>query len=144
MASQPSYVLDTFALIAFFNREPGHEVVRVVLREYLSDQAIVLMSEVNWGELYYMTAKKAGLPQADLRLKHIDRLGIIIAPVTRPLVKAAAEFKIHYSTSKQPLSYADCFAGALAKESGATLLTGDPEFTALSNVIPIRWLRATP
>lgn len=135
------YVLDTFALIAFFNREPGHEVVRAALRESLTGQAEALMSEINWGELYYMTARKASLPQADLRLKHVERLRITLVPVTRALVKAAAMFKVRYSTSKQPLAYADCFAAALAQETGAALLTGDPEFRAVAEVVSVHWIR---
>jgi hypothetical protein len=35
MAATTRYVLDTFALIAFFNRETGHEAVRSALREAL-------------------------------------------------------------------------------------------------------------
>jgi predicted nucleic acid-binding protein len=141
MADQTCYVLDTFALIAFFNREVGHEAVRSALREALLGQAEVAMSEINWGEMFYMTAKKAGLPQAELRLKHVERLPIMVVPVMRPLVKAAALFKVNYSTSKHPLSYADCFAAALAQHNNAALLTGDPEFKAVANAVSIQWIK---
>jgi predicted nucleic acid-binding protein len=142
--ARTQYVLDTFALIAFFNREAGWEVVQSALREHMNRSAVVLMSEINWGEAYYMTAKKLSLQMADLRIKHIERLKINIVPVTRSLVKAAADFKIQYSTSKSPLSYADCFAAALAHETAAILLTDDPEFSNLKDVISIRWLTPTP
>ncbi len=142
MVEPVRYVLDAFALIAFFNREPGHEVVRAALREALLGRAEMMMSEVNWGEMFYMTARKASLPQAELRLQHVERLPITVMPVTRPLVKAAALFKVNYSTSKHPLSYADCFAAALAQHTNAALLTGDPEFRAVTDVVRVQWIRS--
>lgn len=40
------------------------------------------------------------------------------------------------------MSYADCFAAALAKENRAELLTGDKEFEQLEGEIKIAWLRS--
>ena len=42
--------------------------------------------------------------------------------------------------SKYALSYADCFAAALAKEKDCPVLTGDPEFKKLHEEIKISWL----
>ena len=39
------------------------------------------------------------------------------------------------------MSYADCFAAALAKLRSAELITGDPEFKAVEGEIKIGWLR---
>ena len=39
------------------------------------------------------------------------------------------------------MSYADCFAAALAKQKNAELITGDPEFKALEKDIKIVWLK---
>ncbi|MBI2851007.1 MAG: hypothetical protein HYX80_08225 [Chloroflexi bacterium] len=43
-----------------------------------------------------------------------------------------------------PIAYADCFAAALAKLKGATIVTGDPEFKHLeaASVVSIAWLGA--
>jgi predicted nucleic acid-binding protein len=41
------------------------------------------------------------------------------------------------------LSYADCFAAALAKISNCELLTGDPEFKSIEKEINVHWLTAT-
>jgi predicted nucleic acid-binding protein len=38
------------------------------------------------------------------------------------------------------ISYADCFAAALAKGLGAEVLTGDKEFKVLEGEIGITWL----
>jgi uncharacterized protein len=52
------------------------------------------------------------------------------------LVRQAATFK---ATKK--MSYADCFAAALAKLRNAELVTGDPEFKAVEGEIKIGWLK---
>lgn len=38
------------------------------------------------------------------------------------------------------ISYADCFAAALAHRDGLPLITGDPEFHRVEDVIRIVWL----
>jgi hypothetical protein len=40
------------------------------------------------------------------------------------------------------MSYADCFAAALAKIKNAELVTGDPEFKAVEHELKkVRWLK---
>jgi ribonuclease VapC len=51
-------------------------------------------------------------------------------------VRQAAVFK---ATKK--LSYADCFAAALAKLRRAEFVTGDPEFKTLEGELKIAWLK---
>ena len=38
------------------------------------------------------------------------------------------------------MSYAGCIAAALAQQTGATVLTGDPEFQQVEALIGIEWL----
>jgi predicted nucleic acid-binding protein len=38
------------------------------------------------------------------------------------------------------MSYADCFAAALAKTRKAELVTGDREFKQVENDVRVRWL----
>ena len=52
------------------------------------------------------------------------------------LVRQAALFK-----AAKKMSYADCFAAALAKTRNAELVTGDPEFKAVEGEIKIGWLK---
>lgn len=40
-----------------------------------------------------------------------------------------------------PISYADCFALASALEHSAILVTGDPEFKKVRDLIEILWIR---
>lgn len=41
---------------------------------------------------------------------------------------------------KGNISFADCFAAAVAENKKATLVTGDPEFKQLENELSIAWL----
>jgi uncharacterized protein len=53
------------------------------------------------------------------------------------LVRQAAVFK-----ATRKMSYADCFAAALAKTRNAELVTGDSEFKVVENELKkIRWLK---
>lgn len=141
MSQRQVYVLDTYALMAFFLEEIGYDVVQQILWEHVTGKSDVLMTEVNWGEFFYMMAKKKSLSEAERRLAHVERIGIILVPADRTLIRMAANLKIIHSTAKAPLSYADCFAAALAQLHSATLITGDHEFKSLETIISIRWLR---
>ena len=53
------------------------------------------------------------------------------------LAARAAWFKL-----RGGISYADCFAAALAHRDGLPLITGDPEFRRVEDVVRIAWLDA--
>lgn len=53
----------------------------------------------------------------------------------RELVLGAAHIKAEY-----PIAYADAFAAALAQHHRTTLVTGNPEFKALEELVEIQWL----
>ena len=53
------------------------------------------------------------------------------------LAKEAGRFK-----AKNRMSFADCFAAALAKNRKASLVTGDREFKQVESEININWLAA--
>jgi ribonuclease VapC len=42
--------------------------------------------------------------------------------------------------ARHKLSYADCFAAALARKLDAILVTGDQEFSQLEDIVAIEWL----
>jgi ribonuclease VapC len=50
-------------------------------------------------------------------------------------VQQGLEIKARY-----PLSYADAFATAAALRMNAAILTGDPEFRAVRDLVPIEWV----
>ena len=129
------YVFDSFAMIAFFEDEPGANLVEQALRELFSKQARGWMSVISWGELYYCTCREKGAEMADRVLLQIASYPIEIIEADRVMTLEAARLKARYR-----LAYADCFAAALAKKKGALLLTGDPEFAGLNNEVEILWL----
>jgi ribonuclease VapC len=130
-------VLDSWALIAFFEDEPAAEEVEKILQQAADDKHRLLMSVVNWGEIYYNTMREVSQEAAEQKVRDISALPIEIVGVDQDLALArqAAIFK---ATHK--MSYADCFAAALAKEKKAELVTGDPEFKEVEKEIKICWL----
>jgi len=43
--------------------------------------------------------------------------------------------------SRYPVSLADCFAVALAQSLECPVVTGDPEFRKLEDIVKVEWLR---
>ena len=133
-------VLDAHALMILFNDEPGAEEVEKVLIKAESGTPELLMSVVNWGEIYYSILRGASQEIADAKAHEIAGMRIELVPVDADdlqLVRQAALFK---ATKK--MSYADCFAAALAKTRNAELVTGDREFKVVeSELKSIRWLK---
>ncbi|MDW3229828.1 MAG: PIN domain-containing protein, partial [Acidobacteriota bacterium] len=89
----------------------------------------------NYGEVYYIVARELGLGKAEEIAEVIKTLPINIVEVDLVLAKEAAKFKAKFS-----ISYADCFAAALAKLKKAEVLTGDKEFGKLAHEIKIMWI----
>lgn len=131
------YVLDSYALLAYFGREPGYTIVSELLIRSISDVQLYL-SLINFGELAYILERQQGSGRAIEMLKDIRRLPITLCGVDENRVLAAAHVKAQY-----PISYADAFATALAQELNATLVTGDPEFSRVAEIISMLWLPQT-
>ena len=132
-------VLDSWSLIAFFEDEPAAHSVEQLLQQAADEKHKLLMSVVNWGEVYYITMRQVSQEAAEQKVQEMAALPIDLIGVGEDLalVKQAAIFKAAHK-----MSYADCFAAALAKQKNAELITGDPEFKALEKEIKINWLVA--
>lgn len=132
-------VLDAHALMVLFNDESGAEEVEKILLKAESGNPRLLMSVINWGEIYYSIMRGASQEIADAKAHEIAGMRIELVPVDvgdLELIRQAAAFK---ATKK--MSYADCFAAALAKLRNAELLTGDRDFKAVESDLKVRWLR---
>lgn len=129
-------VLDAHALLIYLRNEPGYDLVQKAFDKASERGVNLVMSRMNWGEVYYILNRKHGKAQAKEVIDLIDMLPIDFISVDDDQVKAAAEIK-----SQNSLSYADCFAAALAKMYKAKLLTGDPEFKVLEKEIKIQWIK---
>ena len=128
-------VLDSYALMAFFEDEPGADFVRGLIQKAVDSDTNLLMSVVNLGEMWYSIARTNSPETADQYIHEIKGLGIEIIDVDWALTRQAAAFKANGN-----ISYGDCFAAALAKSRKADLVTGDKEFKPLEGEIKIAWL----
>ena len=130
-----NFVLDSFALLGYLQKEPGNEAVKAILDDAGTGKASAMLNVINMGEVIYTVQRRFG-QQAKLEVvKSISLLEITILPAPNELVYRAAELKAQFS-----MSYADTFAVASAIEHNATLVTGDPEFRQVEHLVKILWV----
>lgn len=120
--SAEQYILDSWAVLAWLENEPSKKIVTDLLRQAEHDEITLWMTVINIGEVLYITEREKALSDAQTALAIIDSLPIKQVEASRTLALQAAHYKARYR-----MSYADCFALALAKQLQGTLVTGDPE-----------------
>lgn len=129
-------MLDSFALLAYLNKETGFEKVRDALANAQKSGIHVLMNEINVGETHYVLFRKRGPEKAEYFLDTIlVGLPIIAIPNKFEYVIDDARIK-----AEHPLSFCDCFAVATARRENAILITGDQEFKKIEHLVEIDWL----
>ena len=128
-------VIDSHALMTFLEREPGFEKVESFFVTAAEKDTNLLMSSVNYGEVYCIVLRECGRQKLEEVVRVIESLPIDIVTVDKELAQEAGNFKAH-----KKMSYADCFAAALAKINKAELITGDKEFKEVENVITVSWI----
>ena len=128
-------VLDSWAVLAYLEDEGPAEKIGNMISDAHDDGIPVFMSVINAGQVWYIIGREASPADADATLTKIRQLGIRFVEADWSLTHEAAKYK-----SKYRMSYADCFAAALAKQKHAVLLTGDPEFKQVERDIAIAWL----
>lgn len=128
-------VLDSFALIAYFEREEGASKVVHLLEGAGRKQNHLLLTLINWGEIYYAISCSKGESRAEDCLLLMDQLPIELVAIDRELVYQASRIKAQFA-----IAFGDCFAAALAKREGCAVLTGDKEFQKLNKEIQISWI----
>jgi predicted nucleic acid-binding protein len=137
--NKPRYILDSYALLAYFQAEPAGAKVRDILKEAAAGAGTgaptVFLSVISLGEIYYIIARKRGEEKAGAITEDICRLPVSLVDVTKKRVLAAAGVK-----AQHPVSYADAFVVAAAVEFTATIVTGDPEFEATESQAAVLWL----
>jgi ribonuclease VapC len=128
-------VLDSYALVAFLEDEPGADQVRHLLLRAEEGSIRLAITVVNLGEVWYAIARADSPALADRLIHEIQGMAIEVVDVDWPLAKQAATFK-----ARGRISYADCFAAALARLQKGEVITGDPEFKNLEGEIKVTWL----
>lgn len=131
-------VLDSWALMALFNDEPAAAQVEKLLIKAGAGSHQLLMTVVNWGEIYYSIMRETSQELAEQHAREIHAMPIELVPVREDLalVRQAAIFK-----ASKRLAYADAFAAGLAKLRNAELVTGDRDFKTVEDEIKIAWLK---
>lgn len=130
-----AYVLDTWAVISYLEDESSGEQVEELIATAHEDQIPIYMSVVNVGEVWYTVAREVSEEEANASVKALRDLRIQFEDADWTLTQEAARFK-----SQMKMSYADCFAAALAKSKRADLVTGDVEFKQIEKAINIQWI----
>jgi ribonuclease VapC len=131
-----TYVLDASALFAFLRNKPGASKVTELVKEAKRGHAKLLMSAVNYGEVYGTILREFGPEPALTAVYAVSPLPIEVLDATPQRAFKAADVKF-----KHKLYYADSFAAALAIENKATLVTSDSDFRKLGHSFPIIWLK---
>ena len=105
------YVLDANALLRFIINADGAEMVEKVLKEATASETRVVMSVVNWGEVYYTMARRIGLAKTDqLLTETLEKTHLWLIQVDQENIAKVARLK----AQNHDVPYADCFAAALA------------------------------
>jgi predicted nucleic acid-binding protein len=127
-------VLDASAVMTFFENRPGADKVEELIHLGVAGKRQLLMSVVNWGEVYYSTWRAHGPGVARKIIEDIAQLPIEIIDANLDLTRTAAELRANHK-----LPYTDAFAAALAAHRKASLATSDQDFAAVEKNLDILW-----
>jgi len=130
-----SLVLDSWAVIAYLEDEPSGQQIADLIAGAHEEAIPVYMCVVNGGEVWYIIARQISEEEANHSIKELRDLRIQFEDIDWELTQEAARFK-----SRHKMSYADCYAAALAKSRKADLVTGDTEFKAIEDQVKILWV----
>ena len=126
---------DSWAVLAYFGDEASAQEVADLISRAHEDRIPMYMSIVNAGEVWYILAREVSEADADQAVAELTSLGIEFIDANWPLTRIAGTFK-----ARHRMSYADCYAAALAKDRKCELITGDKEFKQVEGEVSIRWL----
>ena len=128
-------VLDSYAIIAFLQRQPGYEEVTKLFEECTAKNRELFVCVVNWGEVIYHALRTGGEQKAQLAEEAMRAIPVTVVDANREITLQAARFKAFLK-----MSYADCFAAALAMKRKCELVTGDKEFKLVEKEVKVHWI----
>lgn len=122
------YLLDTSALLSFIEDEVGADDVEKAL-----NQATTLLPWPVLLETYYISFQEAGQAEADRRIALVKQLNVkILWDMDESTMLTAAKLKAEHR-----ISLADAIIAAFAIRRNAVLMHKDPEFGALTGLLPM-------
>ncbi len=130
-----AFVLDSWSIIAYLEDEPSGQKIADIIANAHDEEIPVCMAVINAGEVWYIIAREISEQEANSSINQLRELRIQIIDIDWDLTQQAARFK-----SQHKMSYADCYAGALARSIKADLVTGDSEFKAIEDAVNILWV----
>ncbi|MFO7928181.1 MAG: type II toxin-antitoxin system VapC family toxin [Candidatus Humimicrobiaceae bacterium] len=129
------YVLDSYALIAYLEKDKGYMQVIDLFEETALQGTELLMNIINWGEVYYIILREQGYDKADEFENNFMSFPVKIIYSDLKLIRKACDYKTFNA-----LAFADCIAAATSHIYDAPLITGDKELKQLKREITIEWL----
>jgi len=125
------WLLDTSALLSYIEDEAGADRVEQALK-----QPTTLVPWPVLLETHYVTLQKRGQAEADRRIALIKQLNVkILWDMDESTLLTASRLK-----AEQRVSLADAIIAAFAIRRGAVLMHKDPEFDALTGLLPLEAL----
>lgn len=136
MARKPkALVFDSWAVLAYLGDEASSREVADLIAGAHENRIPMYISTMNAGEVWYILAREISETEADKAVADLGRLGLELIDANWPLTRIAGGLK-----ARHRMSYADCFAAALARDRKADLITGDKEFKQVEGEVSVHWL----
>lgn len=129
------HVLDANAVLDLVEAGPGFGKVETLLQSALRFGSVVLVSAVNWGEVFYQLWQRRGEEKARRTMADLSRLPLQVISVDVPLALKAGEIKAVHK-----IPYVNCIAAALTLRQQGILVTSDRDFEKLGRNFPILWI----
>ncbi len=131
-----TYVLDSSAILNFFDGEAGADRVAEIIKAHLAGTHRATIAAVHWGEIAGVIAKVHGRAAMELALSRLLSFGIETVPATAERALRAALIKLN-----RKIPYADAFGVDLTMDSsGHVLVTADFDLKAAARDVKIEFL----
>ncbi len=124
-------IVDTSALVAIIRSEPEAATYIEALSSAIDNGDTITISAANLFELYLVIDRDRDRALSGAADSVLEQLPLKVASVTEQIVAEAREANRRYgrgSGSRARLNFGDCFAYALAKQSGEPLLFKGDDF----------------
>jgi predicted nucleic acid-binding protein len=109
--------------------------VQELLESALRERSLLLVSVLNWGEVFYLLWQRRGEEAAQNAMARLSRLPIELVSVDLTQAMQAGEIK-----ARHKIPHVDCIAAALALARQAILVTSDRDFEKLGRRVQVLWL----
>lgn len=130
------FILDSYAMLCLFDRK--RKLEKEAVMRYLEDaekgKIKLYMSKINEGEVFYKLYKHLSSAIAAGFREDLKRglFPLSVVSVNDKRAEGASVIKAKYS-----VSYADAFCIELARDMDLPVITGDPEFGSVKDVVKV-------